>query len=103
MTKDFGGSIVAQLIEVGLHTRYSNDIEGGRCAKDMIAIEVQSKGWDLPPYSHVEVPTDKLAEYHLPRFLEKSDNERIDKELRRHRTTNSAYWIAAQMLASSQT
>lgn len=102
MTKDFGGSIVAQLVEVGLHARYSTDVEGGRLAKERIAAEVRSKGWDLPPYTYVAVSLDNLAEFHLRRFLEKSGIEQIDKELDRHKTTKSVYWIAAQMVASSQ-
>ncbi|WP_299501362.1 hypothetical protein [uncultured Roseobacter sp.] len=63
---------------------------------------VRSTGRDLPPYSHFEIPMDKLAGYHLRRFLERSGIKQIDKELDRHKTTNSVYWIAAQMVASSQ-
>lgn len=46
------GSIVAQLIEVGLLARYRNDIEGSSEARRRIREELLAKGWTLPPHTY---------------------------------------------------
>ncbi|MDA7966219.1 hypothetical protein [Ruegeria sp.] len=103
MTKDFGGSIIAQLVEVGLHARYSKDIDGASWARERLTMEAKAKGWALPPYSHIQVSPDSLAEFFLRRFLEQSELAApVDEEVKRHRNTNSVHWIAAQMVAISR-
>lgn len=49
---DLGGSILAQLIEVGLLARYHNDIEGAADARRRIRDELLAKGWVLPPHTY---------------------------------------------------
>lgn len=46
------GSIVAQLIEVGLLARYRNDIEGSTEARRRIREELLTRGWVLPPHTY---------------------------------------------------
>lgn len=49
---DLDGSIVAQIIEVGLLVRYRNDIEGAAAARRKIRDELLAKGWVLPPHTY---------------------------------------------------
>lgn len=49
---DLDGSIVAQIIEVGLLARYRNDIEGATAARRKIRDELLAKGWVLPPHTY---------------------------------------------------
>lgn len=49
---DLDGSIVAQIIEVGLLARYRNDIQGATDARRKIRDELLAKGWVLPPHTY---------------------------------------------------
>ena len=46
------GSIVAQLIEIGLLARYRNDIEGSTEARRRIREELLARGCVLPPHTY---------------------------------------------------
>lgn len=46
------GSIVAQLIEVGLLARYRNDLAGITEARRRIREELLARKWILPPYTY---------------------------------------------------
>lgn len=46
------GSIVAQIIEVGLLARYRNDHAGSIEARRSIRAELLARGWVLPPYTY---------------------------------------------------
>ncbi|WFE77304.1 hypothetical protein [Roseinatronobacter sp. S2] len=46
------GSIVAQLIEVGLLARYRNDIAGSTEARRKIREELLARKWILPPHTY---------------------------------------------------
>ncbi|MGY6547964.1 MAG: hypothetical protein ACXIU7_03020 [Roseinatronobacter sp.] len=46
------GSIVAQLIEVGLLARYRNDLPGGIEARRKIREELLARKWILPPHTY---------------------------------------------------
>lgn len=46
------GSIVAQIIEVGLLARYRNDIEGSTEARRRIRKELLARKWILPPHTY---------------------------------------------------
>lgn len=49
---DLNDSIVAQMIEVGLAARYSNDFEGLTWARRKLREELIAKGWVLPPHTY---------------------------------------------------
>lgn len=49
---DLDGSIVAQMIEVGLLARYRNDIAGSTEARHRIRAELLARGWILPPHTY---------------------------------------------------
>lgn len=49
---DLDGSIVAQLIEVGLLARYRNDLAGSTEARHRIREELLARKWILPPHTY---------------------------------------------------
>ncbi|GFE65099.1 hypothetical protein KIN_21730 [Litoreibacter roseus] len=55
---DLDDSIIAQLIECGLHARYSKDVKGGWWARAQIREELLKRGWTLPPYTHAHELND---------------------------------------------
>lgn len=59
---DLDDSVIAQLLECGLHARYSQDVEGGWWARDQIRDELLRRGWTLPPYAREHDLADTIQQ-----------------------------------------
>ena len=86
---DLDDSIIAQLIECGLVSRYGRDLEGLQWARQAVRDELLAKGWNLPPYSDAahdfrHAATHRMADWPiLARIVaaRNSDARRLDSRM----------------------